>query len=100
MCPFLDVLGVLVMGSQFHNIGDVCTAMKQFSTSTSQSTSKGSFATQDMLTTFSEALTSICMEVQNMRNELDDVKTQLRIYKEHSAEPTPSPTTASAAEAS
>lgn len=78
-------------GSQFHNVGDVCTAMKQFTRQTSQSSSKGSFATQDMLTTFSEAFTSMCEEVQRLRAEVDDMKTQLMKISNNDSGSTPAP---------
>jgi len=65
----------LMAGSQFHNVSDVCTAMKQFSTSTSQSAAKGSFTTLDSLTTFSEAITCLCDEVMQLRAEIDELKT-------------------------
>jgi hypothetical protein len=63
-------------GSQFHNVSDVCTAMKQFSTQTSQSSAKGSFTTLDSLTTFSEAITRLCEEVLQLRTELDELRTK------------------------
>lgn len=65
-------------GSQFHDVSDVCTAMKQFSRQTSQSSAKGSFTTLDSLTTFSEAITRLCEEVVQLRAEVDDLKTQGR----------------------
>jgi hypothetical protein len=48
--------------------------MKQFSTSTSQSSAKGSFTTLDSLTTFSDALAFLCDEITQLRAELDDVR--------------------------
>jgi len=71
-------------GSQFRNASDVCTAMKQFSTQTSQSSAKGSFTTLDSLTTFSEAITKLCEEVLQLRVELDELKTSAR---EHPVRP-------------
>jgi hypothetical protein len=64
-------------GSQFHNASDVCTAMKQFTTQTSQSSARGSFSTLDHLSSFSEALTCLCQEVIQLRAELDDLKTKM-----------------------
>lgn len=76
-------------GSQFHNVSDVCSAMKEFSRATSQSTAKGSFATQDMLTTFSEALTCLCNEVVQLRAELDDFRTKTQRSEREATVPSP-----------
>jgi hypothetical protein len=70
---------ISMASSQFHNVSDVCSAMKQFSTQTSQSAARGSFSTLDQLRNFSEALACLCDEITQLRAELGDVKlTQAR----------------------
>jgi hypothetical protein len=63
-------------GSQFRNVSDVCTAMKQFATGTSQETAKGSFAPLNSLTALSDAIVCLCDEITQLRAELDDLRTK------------------------
>ena len=65
-------------GSQFHNASDVCTAMKQFATGTSQETAKGSFAPLTSLTALSDAIVCLCDEITQLRAELDDLRTKTK----------------------
>ena len=65
-------------GSQFRNVSDVCTAMKQFAQGTSQETAKGSFAPLTSLTALSDAIVCLCDEITQMRAELDDLRTRTR----------------------
>lgn len=65
-------------GSQFRNASDVCTAMKQFATGTSQETAKGSFAPLTSLTALSDAIVCLCDEITQMRAELDDLRTRTK----------------------
>lgn len=65
-------------GSQFRNVSDVATAMKQFATSTSHETAKGSFAPLHSLSALSDAIVCLCDQITQLRAEVDDLRTQAK----------------------
>ena len=79
-------------GSQFHNASDVCTAMKQFATGTSQESAKGSFAPLTSLSALSDAIVCLCDEIMQLRAELDELRTQTKASTaSRAAKPVPRP---------
>jgi uncharacterized small protein (DUF1192 family) len=75
--------------SQFRGVADICSAMKQFSTQSSQPAARGSFSTLDNLAQFSEAIAFLCDEITQLKAELNEIRSQAVDRKEPMKQRTP-----------